>query len=105
MEQSVTTKDEVLSTLRAHKTALRALGVDRLGLFGSFRHGTAGPHSDVDLLIEFSTGRKSLVNYLDAYDLVEEILGRKVDLVTPKSLSKYCAPRILAEAEYFNVNN
>lgn len=103
MEQSVTTKEDVLSVLRAHKTELRALGVDRLGLFGSFRNGTAGPQSDVDLLVEFSPDKKLLVNYLDAYDLVESILGRKVDLITPKSLSKYCAPRILAEAEYVSV--
>ena len=100
MPTPVATKSEVFQILTANKARLRALGIQRVGVFGSFRHDTAGPESDVDLLVEFAPEGKTFLNWMDAYDLVEEVLGRKVDLVTPRSLSQYCAPRILAEAEY-----
>lgn len=100
MGTPVSTKSEVVQILRENRERLRALGITRIGLFGSFRHDTAGPESDVDLLVDFAPNEKLFLNWMDAYDLVEDLLGRKVDLVTPESLSKYCAPRILSEAEY-----
>ncbi len=100
MSTKVQTKQDVLDALRANKERLRALGVERVGLFGSFCHDKAGPESDVDILVEFAPDKKTFLNWSDTWDLAEEVFGREVDLVTPESLSKYCAPRILAEAEY-----
>lgn len=82
---------------------LRALGVARIGVFGSFVNGPPGPDSDVDLLVEFAPGGKTFLNWGHAWDLTEDVLGRGVDFVTRESLSRYTAPQVLAEAEYVSV--
>ena len=56
--------------------------------------------SDVDLLIEFKPGRKSFDNFINLSFFLEDMFGRKVDIVTPESLSPYIGPKILAEVEY-----
>jgi predicted nucleotidyltransferase len=67
---------------------IRSFGVKRLGLFGSFARNT-GFHSesDVDLLVEFESGKKSYDNFIDLALYLEELLARKVELVTPQSLA------------------
>jgi len=75
--------------------------VRELGLFGSFKHNTAiKPQSDVDFLVEFEKGKKSYDSLMDLSFYLEELLGRKVELVTPESLSKYLGPHILKEVEH-----
>ncbi len=76
------------------------LGVERFGLFGSFVRGEQDDDSDVDLLVEFRPGRKSFDTFMELSFLLEDILGRKVDLVTRESLSPHIGPKILAEVEY-----
>lgn len=53
MEAMIQPKDEVLELLAEKQDEIVALGVKRLGLFGSFLHGEPQPDSDVDLLVEF----------------------------------------------------
>ncbi len=77
---------------------IRAFGVTRLALFGSVLHGSAKPESDVDLLVQFAQGSKTYERFLALADLLEECLGRRVDLVTTEALSPFLGPRILAEA-------
>ncbi len=71
----------------------------RLALFGSVLRGEARPDSDVDILVEFLPGAKSFARFLELSDLLEDILGRPVELVTPEALSPLIGPRILSEAE------
>jgi hypothetical protein len=77
---------------------IRALGVARLALFGSVLRDQAGPDSDVDLLVQFAPGAKTFDRFLALTDLLEGLLGRRVELVTTESLSPFIGPRILAEA-------
>ena len=51
MRQLVRTKEDILTLLRENGPRLQALGVRRLGLFGSFVRGEQTPVSDVDLLV------------------------------------------------------
>ena len=95
----VETKEHVLSRLRDVEGRIRHLGVRRLALFGSFVREAAKPDSDVDLLVEFEPSQKSFDNLLDLADLLEETLGRHVEVVTTGSLSPYIGPHILDEAE------
>ena len=75
--------------------------IRRLALFGSILHEDFGPSSDVDVLVEFEPDAQ--VGYFDLYDMEQELSrllgGRKVDINTPKSLSKYFRDRVLQEAE------
>jgi uncharacterized protein len=95
---AVKTCEEVVDRLEHEAGRLLTFGVSRLRLFGSFARQEARRESDVDLLVDFSAGTKTFDNFMGLADLLEEILNRHVELVTPESLSPYLGPSILAEA-------
>ena len=83
-------KDELLSLARQY-------GVGALFVFGSRARGDADAGSDVDLLIDNAaqlTGFEMGAMQMDAQD----ILGRKVDLLTTKALRPLMRERVLKEA-------
>ena len=90
------TRDEILRLVEANRARLSALGVVELALFGSYARGDAGPQSDVDFLVELS--EKSFDRYMDLKDFLQELLGRKVDLVLKSALKTRLRERILGEA-------
>jgi uncharacterized protein len=94
------TKSDVLRILDEQQERIRSFGVKRCGLFGSFLHDEISPTSDVDLFVEFEQGQKTFLNFVNLSIFLEEMLGRKVELVTPESLSPYVGPSILSEVEY-----
>ena len=100
---NVQTKEQLLDLLRRNAPKLRGYGVARFGLFGSFARGQQTDESDIDILIEFEEGRKSFDNFISLAFFLEELLGRKVDLVTPESLSPHIGPHILREVEYARI--
>ena|SRR6516225_5659639 len=75
--------------------------IRKLALFGSVLRPDFKPDSDVDVLVEFQPGKS--VGFFELYDLEEELArtlgGRKVDLNTPRSLSRYFRDQVLEEAE------
>ncbi len=68
-----------------------------LRVFGSVARGEDTAESDLDLLVEFSEP-KSLLDLIGLEQEFEEALGRKVDLVTPASLSPYLRDQVIQEA-------
>ncbi len=54
----------------------------------------------IDLLVEFESGKKTFDAFMELSFYLEEILQRKVELVTVESLSPYIGPHILEEVEY-----
>ena len=99
MTTSHLTREEAVRRLVASEPQIRALGVQRLALFGSVLRGEARSDSDVDLLVQFAPGAKTFDHFLALFDLLEERLGRRVELVTTEALSPFIGPRILAEAQ------
>jgi predicted nucleotidyltransferase len=93
------TKQELLAAITSNREVIKGYGVSNLGLFGSFSKGTFNESSDVDLLVEFIPEQKTFDNFMELSFFLEELLGRKVELVTPQSLSKFIAPHILNEVE------
>jgi uncharacterized protein len=93
------TREEAIQRLLAIEPDIRALGVQRLAIFGSVARGQAHPDSDVDLLIQFFPGAKTYDRFLALSELLEARLGRRVELITVEALSPFLGPRILAEAE------
>lgn len=75
--------------------------IRRLSLFGSTLKGTARPDSDVDLLVEFEPGEgPGLIGLACMEEELSSTLGgRKVDLRTPKELSRYFRDEVLRSAE------
>jgi len=100
MQSTVMTKQDILNTLYESRIRLRTFGVRRLGLFGSFVRGEQGANSDIDLLVEFEPGRKTFDAFMGISLFLEQILQRRVELVTVESLSPYLGPHILKEVEY-----
>ena len=98
------TKQHVFDTIKQLQPCLLSLGVRRLGLFGSFVNSAPSENSDVDLLIEFLPGRKDFTTLMTVGDLLEQHLGRRVELVTPESLSRHFGDTITAEAEYVDLS-
>ncbi len=96
----VQTKQDVLAAIAERHTQIGALGVKRLGLFGSFVNGRPHKDSDVDLLVEFLPEQKTFDNFIQLAFLLEDAFRRHVELVTPESLSPYIGPHILDEVEY-----
>jgi uncharacterized protein len=73
--------------------------IRRLSLFGSVLRDDFGPESDVDVLVEFeATHVPGFFRLFEMEQELSEALGRKVDMNTPNSLSKYFRARVLAEA-------
>jgi predicted nucleotidyltransferase len=97
---AVQTKEQIFALLRDRQSDLRRFGVRRYGLFGSFIRNAATDQSDVDLLVEFTPGQKTFDHFMHLAFFLEELLGRKVDLLTTESLSPHIGPHILAEVEY-----
>jgi len=100
MKAAVETKRDVVQTLEESTPALRALGVKRLGLFGSFVRDEQRSTSDVDILVEFEAGRKTFDAFMELCFFLEDLLKRRVEVLTPESLSPHIGPRILKEVEY-----
>jgi len=96
----VKTKQGILNVLDQKRSHLRALGVKRIGLFGSFVRGEQHPGSDIDLLVEFESGRKTFDTFMELSFFLEEVLQHRIELVTVESLSPYLGPHILKEVEY-----
>jgi predicted nucleotidyltransferase len=76
-----------------------ANGIRRLAFFGSILHDDFRPESDVDVLVEFQPGVRVGLAFIRMQDELSAILGHKVDLNTPGSLSKYFRDEVLIEAE------
>lgn len=96
---AVVTTQEILSRIQGHRDEIRSLGVERLGLFGSFARGEQSSESDVDLLVRFRPDAKSFDHFMKLAFLLEDVLQRRVELVTTEGLSPYIGPRILREVQ------
>jgi predicted nucleotidyltransferase len=73
--------------------------IRRLSFFGSVLRRDFGPHSDIDVLVEFEPGRTPGLAFFGMQEELGGLLGRHVDLHTPASLSKYFREKVLSEAQ------
>lgn len=73
--------------------------VRRLALFGSVLRDDFGPESDVDVLVEFEPGHVPGFAFFDLQEELAAILGRRVDLHTKGSLSRYFRDEVDREAQ------
>ena|SRR5215211_6041915 len=89
-------RDSVPEVLRADEKALRALGVIHLSLFGSVARGEERPDSDIDVMVDVDDdltlfGMSRLKRHL------QDVLGRRVDLVEREAIRPAYLPDILAD--------
>jgi predicted nucleotidyltransferase len=72
-------------------------GASNVRVFGSVARGEAGPDSDVDFLVELEPNR-SLLDHVALMQDLEDLLGRKVDVVAERGLREIIRERVLREA-------
>lgn len=74
--------------------------IKKLSLFGSLLHGGSRPDSDVDLLVEFESGHRiGLIRLSHIEQELSTLVGRRVDMWTPKDLSRHFREEVLGQAE------
>ena len=94
------TKDQAVNLLRQHKQTLeQRFGVIELALFGSIVRDEAFQGSDVDILVKFDNPA-AFRAYFGTASYLEDVFGRRVDLVTPKALRPELRPFVEREAIY-----
>jgi uncharacterized protein len=84
-------RDEILRIARHH-------GAGNVRVFGSVARGESGPDSDLDLLIDVVGPTTSWFPTGLTIDL-EDLLGRRVDVVTAAALHHVIRDRVLSEAQ------
>jgi len=82
-------RNKIIPVLQRHD-------VKRAGIFGSFVREEQKEDSDIDILVEFK-GDKSLLDLAGLKIELEEVLRRKVDVLTYNSLHPLLKDRILQE--------
>ncbi len=82
-------RDEILRIARIH-------GARNVRIFGSAARGNASHASDIDFLVDFEPGT-SLLQHGALIAELEDLLGRKVDVVPEKTLRERVRDRVLRE--------
>lgn len=97
-QERPSTREEVIIALNAKYAVMRRLyGVKKIGLFGSVARGEERAESDVDIEVEFDSGMDTYANYIGLSLYLDELLGRRVDLVLSRVLASYLRPELGAE--------
>ena len=99
MNKKADTKEFIFQRIKDEREKLALFGVKNIGLFGSFVRGSQTSLSDIDILVEFMPEKHTFDNFMEVAFLLEELLGRKVELVTTEALSPHIGPHILREVE------
>ena len=97
----MTTKEYIMSMLKAKRSQLSSKGIRKVGLFGSYARNEQTEHSDIDILVDFDPEKETFDNYMAVYELLEKLFeDTKVEVVTKNGLSPYIGPKILNEVQY-----
>ena len=93
-------KSSIIAKLREHEAEFKAAGVEHLFLHGSYARGTAVHEaSDVDVIAEFSAGRRlTLLDMVAIENRLADVLGARVDLSPAKALKEPVAANASREA-------
>ena len=87
------TREKITNILSEKSEYLaEAYGVKRIGLFGSYARGTHTEDSDIDIIVEFETPLG--FEFMDFADYLEELLGKRVDVLTVGGLQGIRIPHI-----------
>lgn len=97
----IKSRDDALRFLQQHMPVLREMGVESLGVFGSFARDEVTDDSDLDLLVSFSRPITSK-RYFGTLFYVEDRIGRKVDLATTDMLRPFIIPSVQRDLVHVN---
>lgn len=97
-------KSLIIKRLENAAPAIRTkYGVKRIGIFGSFARGEQTRKSDVDILIDFQPGKETYTNFMNLADFLEDLCGRKVDILSEKWVSPFLKPFISRDVIWIEI--
>jgi len=91
-------RDDLVKVLKSKRSVYKRYGVKSLALFGSAARDRLNKRSDVDVLVQFD--QPTWANYIGLKFYLEDLLGRQVDLVTPKGLKSAARPSVEKDLLY-----
>ncbi len=94
------TRMQVLNTLKARRAEINDIGIRKIGLFGSYARNEQTAESDIDILVEFSKGRKNFHNYMRLKLFLERTFRKKVDVVIKDALRQELKQNIMDSVVY-----
>ena len=94
------TSQKIIDMLKFHKDTLIKYGVKRIGLFGSYARGDQKKNSDMDFLVEFD--KPVFENFMDLAFYLENLFGKKVELITNGNISPYIQPYVEKEVKWYS---
>lgn len=94
------TREQVLKIMKEELSYLKeTYQIKRIGIFGSWVRGEQTEGSDIDVLVEFEKP-VGFFAFIELEDRLSELLGVRVDLVTPDALKPLIKSYILEETVY-----
>lgn len=97
----ISTRAGVIRKIKANRRTLSRYSVKSLALFGSAARDKMRKKSDIDILVQFN--KTTWANYIGLKFYLEDLLGREVDLVTPKALKPATKPSIEKDLQYVEI--
>lgn len=91
------TLQTIIQELEKHSQTLRDLQVRRIGIFGSYAKQNQTQESDIDFLVEFET--PSFSYFLQLSELLENLFGKKIDLITLAGFHNIRVPEVKERIE------
>ncbi|MGD2157931.1 MAG: nucleotidyltransferase family protein [Anaerolineales bacterium] len=92
------TREKITELLRQSYPYLSSeFGVKRVGLFGSYQHGSANASSDIDLVVEFE--RPIGLRFVELAEYLEGLFGKPVEILTPAGIEGIRNPRVAQDIE------
>ncbi len=93
-----TVNKDLFEIIGAHRQELTArFHIESLSIFGSVARGTSTSDSDVDILVRYQK-TPGFFGFFDLKKYLEDLTGRRVDLVTEGALKKQLKDRIVKES-------
>jgi len=90
--------ENIFQVLKPYQEKLKALGVRKLGVFGSAARGENKATSDLDFIVELE--HETFKAYMDLKAFLEDLFEAEVDLVLPDAIKPRLRESILGEAVY-----
>lgn len=92
------TREDITRILREkYPFLVSEYGVKRIGLFGSYARGNSTETSDIDLVVEFE--RPIGFRFVEFSEYIENLLGKRVDILTPAGIQGIRIERIARSIE------
>lgn len=94
-ENTMLNKEQIIKKIEQSKDRIKAFGVKKLVLIGSYARNEATKDSDIDFLVEFERGRGLFDDYTHLLQFLRDLFEKEIDLGEKHLLREELKPYIL----------